>query len=116
MLSHDACICRVEEISYCKRRTIVVILLLLFRHWLFFGFVSRLFHSLSFVIICASWFINSLSVIYIYCFANALYANRSPREPTVRDPAAQTVDVKIRVRAPVFNLELAFIGAALRVQ
>ena len=34
MLCHDVCICRVEEISLCKRRTIVIILWLLFKHWL----------------------------------------------------------------------------------
>jgi hypothetical protein len=83
MLSNDACICRAEEISLCKGRTIVVILLLLLKQycdysWNCFTIVSLAFF---FVIICALWFINMLSVTQIYCFGNDLYTNRSPRGP-----------------------------------
>jgi hypothetical protein len=64
--------------------------------------VSRFIHSLSFVIICALWFINILSGIWIYCIGNDRYANCSPRESMVRGLADQRVDGKIRVRAQGF--------------
>jgi len=77
------------------------------------GIVSRLFHSLSFVIMCALWFINILSVIQIYCFDNGLFANLSPRESMVRGLAAQTIKGKIRVRAPGF-ISRAFFPLLVR--
>jgi hypothetical protein len=67
------------------------------------GIVSRLFHSFSFIIICAMWFINILSVIQIYCFSNDVYANCPPRELMMRGSASKTADDKIRVRAPDFR-------------